>query len=302
MTSSKKGAASAAPTLNELANGIRADLAGIAGDNRSVLAHAIAAGKKLNQAKAQLGHGEWLPWLEKNFSLSQQTASEYMRLANYGGARNFSSISEALAAIKKPGKRRPRRAGLATNPDVVEWVEARLKEGMTREEIRAASAKDNGYPGKKGLTSGGLTAIYAVLDDRKQRPAPKRKGPTWGGKRKRQVYEEIREKGETRLRRLQVDIADAVMKLEHMELPEDIGLSDEEQDDISMLYDSLTTLSEWTERALIAVMANMDDMTRRRKIKKLQDRARDVTSTENERRVAALAAERLEVRRRELAG
>jgi hypothetical protein len=60
---------------------------------------ALAAGEKLNQAKAQMVHGEWLPWLKKNFDLSQVTASKYMRLAETKTTgSNFGSIREALAA------------------------------------------------------------------------------------------------------------------------------------------------------------------------------------------------------------
>jgi hypothetical protein len=36
----------------------------------------------LLEAKAQLKHGEWLPWLSENFDLTRRTASTYMRLAN----------------------------------------------------------------------------------------------------------------------------------------------------------------------------------------------------------------------------
>jgi hypothetical protein len=34
-------------------------------------------------AKAKVRHGEWLPWLKKNFPFTQRTAQLYMRLASY---------------------------------------------------------------------------------------------------------------------------------------------------------------------------------------------------------------------------
>ena len=43
--------------------------------------HAIRAGELLIEAKAQLKHGEWLPWLENNCTMSERTAQLYMRLA-----------------------------------------------------------------------------------------------------------------------------------------------------------------------------------------------------------------------------
>jgi Protein of unknown function (DUF3102) len=42
---------------------------------------AIKAGECLLEAKAQLGHGHWLPWLDKNCTISERTAQLYMKLA-----------------------------------------------------------------------------------------------------------------------------------------------------------------------------------------------------------------------------
>lgn len=48
----------------------------------SALAHASLAGDLLIQAKGQVPHGEWLPWLSKNCSgISPRTAQGYMQLA-----------------------------------------------------------------------------------------------------------------------------------------------------------------------------------------------------------------------------
>src|SRR6266849_265246 len=49
--------------------------------------HAMAAGDALIEAKAQLKHGEWLPWLKGHCEISERTAQVYMRLA-----RNRSEI------------------------------------------------------------------------------------------------------------------------------------------------------------------------------------------------------------------
>ena len=45
------------------------------------LEHYRRAGKMLIEAKSQLPHGEWLPWLKAHFRLSHETARTYMRLA-----------------------------------------------------------------------------------------------------------------------------------------------------------------------------------------------------------------------------
>ncbi|XYD10167.1 DUF3102 domain-containing protein [Methylobacterium sp. NMS12] len=45
---------------------------------------ALAAGHLLIEAKAAVGHGEWLPWLRANLDMSERTAQGYMRLARTG--------------------------------------------------------------------------------------------------------------------------------------------------------------------------------------------------------------------------
>jgi hypothetical protein len=47
----------------------------------NTIQHAIKCGELLEEAKAKVPHGEWLPWLEKNFDASEWTAQAYMRLA-----------------------------------------------------------------------------------------------------------------------------------------------------------------------------------------------------------------------------
>jgi ParB family chromosome partitioning protein len=47
----------------------------------NALEHALAAGAALAAAKAQLIHGEWLPWLSENFTGSERAAQLYMKVA-----------------------------------------------------------------------------------------------------------------------------------------------------------------------------------------------------------------------------
>jgi len=53
------------------------------------LSRAIQAGALLLDAKAQLPHGAWLPWLERNCGLAERTAQAYMRLT-----RNRAALEE----------------------------------------------------------------------------------------------------------------------------------------------------------------------------------------------------------------
>jgi hypothetical protein len=48
----------------------------------NALEHAMRCGELLSQAKAELGHGNFLPWLKANFAGSERTAQSYMRLAS----------------------------------------------------------------------------------------------------------------------------------------------------------------------------------------------------------------------------
>lgn len=58
-----------------------------------------AAGEKLLEAKSQMKHGEFIPWVARNFSIKKQQASLYMALAKHtefekSGATDFSSLSD----------------------------------------------------------------------------------------------------------------------------------------------------------------------------------------------------------------
>jgi len=75
------------------------------------IAHYRAAGALLLEAKAQLRHGEFQPWLKRHFALSARSARDYMRLAeetashdNNGSALPFSSLRDYLrqAAAARP--------------------------------------------------------------------------------------------------------------------------------------------------------------------------------------------------------
>ena len=70
--------------LDALAAAINAEHDAAEGAARTALDHARSAGDKLLLAKAQLAHGQWLPWLKDNCPrLAERTASGYMRLARH---------------------------------------------------------------------------------------------------------------------------------------------------------------------------------------------------------------------------
>ena len=79
----------------------------------STLEHAIRAGEALSEAKAQLPHGEWLPWLDANFDATNRTAQMYMRLA--ANAKHVShlidpTLRKALDALATSTQLRPQHS------------------------------------------------------------------------------------------------------------------------------------------------------------------------------------------------
>src|SRR5262245_16037050 len=51
-----------------------------------------ASGESLRKIKKRLGHGEWQPWLKKNFSGSFESAQLYMRIAREWHSRLAAAV------------------------------------------------------------------------------------------------------------------------------------------------------------------------------------------------------------------
>ena len=51
----------------------------IGGYLKMTLTKAIEIGGLLAEQKAELAHGEWLPWVKENLSFSERVARDYMR-------------------------------------------------------------------------------------------------------------------------------------------------------------------------------------------------------------------------------
>lgn len=49
---------------------------------KTALEKALEAGTLLIECKADLAHGEWLPWLEENFTFTDRTARRWMKLVD----------------------------------------------------------------------------------------------------------------------------------------------------------------------------------------------------------------------------
>jgi hypothetical protein len=69
-------------SLVDLAAKIKAAHTAVDTALKQSLQHAMEAGKLLIQAKAEVPHGQWLPWLRDHCAISERTAQLYMRVAN----------------------------------------------------------------------------------------------------------------------------------------------------------------------------------------------------------------------------
>jgi Protein of unknown function (DUF3102) len=77
----KRRAIDKSNSLTDLAVRIRQEHEASAGAIERGAQHAMNAGDLLIEAKAQLKHGQRLPWLRDHCSMSERTAQLYMRMA-----------------------------------------------------------------------------------------------------------------------------------------------------------------------------------------------------------------------------
>jgi hypothetical protein len=73
-------------SLADLAGRIEVEHTAVTAALKDSVTHAIVAGELLIEAKAQLAHGQWLPWLRDHCTMSERTAQLYMRCAKNRGA------------------------------------------------------------------------------------------------------------------------------------------------------------------------------------------------------------------------
>jgi hypothetical protein len=85
-------------SLTDLAARIRAEHEAVSEGLKESVRHAIAAGELLIEAKGQLGHGQWLPWLRDRCTISEGTAQLYMRVAK-NRAEIEAQIRNGVAAL-----------------------------------------------------------------------------------------------------------------------------------------------------------------------------------------------------------
>ena len=156
----------------------------------SALAYAFDAGAALLEAKSQLHHGQWLPWLEEHIEFEERVAQRYMRLAEHREILNTKDTSDlgieaALKMISTPRKLSAGEMGQVfagaqpepREPDVRHKIEpVGFTAQQERKDIRAKELLDHAelarhHAHKPGLVRGSIARAYRDAAVRAQRAA-----------------------------------------------------------------------------------------------------------------------------------
>jgi hypothetical protein len=81
-------------SLADLAARIRAEHEASTLAIKRGLQHAITCGRLLIEAKAQLRHGQWLPWLREHCQVPERSAQRYMQLAIYAADAKSDNLAD----------------------------------------------------------------------------------------------------------------------------------------------------------------------------------------------------------------
>ena len=68
-------------SLADIAARVKVEHTAVSSALKESLRHSIVAGELLLEAKEQVPHGQWLPWLQEHCTMSDRTAQLYMRVA-----------------------------------------------------------------------------------------------------------------------------------------------------------------------------------------------------------------------------
>ena len=118
----------------------------------------IEIGRRLIEAKAICGHGNWLTWLEHEFGWTDKTAQNFMSVANAAGKfENFSNLNLPISGLYL-------LAAPSTPAEVIEVVAERSEQGerLSLEEVKkmvAEAEAKSGADAKARLVK--LEAEYA---------------------------------------------------------------------------------------------------------------------------------------------
>lgn len=127
----------------------------------------IEIGKRLIEAKAQLSHGEWLPWLREKVDFSERNAQNFMRIAKaYRNAQTIADLgaSKALALLALPDSE---RENFTEEKHVVNGEEKSVQD-MTGAELRAAIQARDKAMNRAAEAEKNLDSLTSDLSNAKQ--------------------------------------------------------------------------------------------------------------------------------------
>jgi hypothetical protein len=185
--------ASAPSVLAEHATAIRAL-------GKQTVANIIEIGRRLTEAKEICGHGNWLPWLDREFGWTDRTARNFMYVCEMAGKSKLETVSDlslpmrALYSLASPSTPEAARSEVieraragetlpaaeiartiekykqedATDPD---WIAPSKKKRRTPEEIRAQKYRD------KKITAQGAKSVFILNCDTARELAGQYDGP-----------------------------------------------------------------------------------------------------------------------------
>ncbi|MDQ3347585.1 MAG: DUF3102 domain-containing protein [Acidobacteriota bacterium] len=122
-----------------------------------------AAGEKMLEAKTQLKHGEFVPWVTRNFGVKYRQASNYMKLAEALGGEKCSALHfSTLSAFTQPNRDSSHRPGPPSCDGPVEQVIDRL-DTETRNLRHEDAKRQENTQAERALTLHLIDIGYKVL-------------------------------------------------------------------------------------------------------------------------------------------
>jgi hypothetical protein len=146
-------------SLAVLAARIQQEHAACASALQRGLDHAVAAGKLLIEAKAQIPHGQWLAWLRDHCKIPVRTAQRYMEVAPYAAEIKNDKLAhltgDAVSALAAP--RPPDQA--ETEEELMAWGRERLNAPFTESDVEALVESRGDWFRTKLLHQAGVPAL-----------------------------------------------------------------------------------------------------------------------------------------------
>ena len=128
----------------------------------------LEIGKRLIEAKAQLQHGEWLPWLRDNVDISEDSAQRYMKIAREWSntdSLRYLNLSKALKLVElEPAER---EAFMAEKHDV--GGEEKTVYEMTIKELKESLKARESEIERLKAEPKAVTAVEQVPDKERER-------------------------------------------------------------------------------------------------------------------------------------